>query len=176
MHKGDAVKEKLLENAKQGSALWGILKGSCQSHRPRNPQSPGQIVLGTCTGGFCTEQESCVPLLPSRSLPTSFGNHCKCCSSPAEIKPPLRDQHQPFPCPGSQGMEKPPSDRETTGQALGRGRGRPDRVFGLTPHPAWTPSAASLARGRLMVALPYPHRSPAFGRGQKIPLSPSCSY
>lgn len=176
MHKGDAVKEKLLEKAKQGSALWGTLKGSHQSHRPRNPQPPGKIVLGTCTGGICTEQELCVPLLPSRSLPTSLGNDSECCSSPAEIKHPLRGQQQPSPCPGSQGMEKSPSDRKTTGQASGRGRGRPDSVFGLAPHPAGTSSPACLARGRLMVVLPYPHLPPASGRGQKIPLSPSCSY
>lgn len=145
MHKGDAVKEKLLENAKQGSALWGILKGSCQSHPPpRTHSPPGQIVLRTCTGGICTAQELCAPPLLSRSLLASFGNDRECCSSPAELKHPLRGQHQPSPCTGSQEMEKSPSDRETTGQAPGRGRGRPESVFGLTPHPAGISSPAAL--------------------------------
>lgn len=175
MHKGDAVKEKLLENAKQGSALWGILKGSCQSHRP--PEATALRGNGSENlhwGGFA--QELGVPPLLSRSLPTSFGNDSECCSSPAELKHPLRDQHQPSPCTGSQEMEKSPSDRETIGQASGRGRGRPESVFGLTPHPAGTSSPAPLTPGRLMLAVPYPHLSPAFGRAQKIPLSPSCSY
>lgn len=129
MHKGVAVKEKLLENAKQGSALWGTLKGSCQSHRPQNPQPPGQIARGACSGGICTEQELRVPLFLSLSLPSSFGNDSDCCSSPAELKHPLRGQNQPSPCTGSQEMEKSPSDRETQGEA------EEDQTMFLGSHP-----------------------------------------
>lgn len=86
-------------------------------------------------GGNCMEQELCVPPLPP--LPHAPSPHCLEMTAmlllPSRIKASSKSQHQPSPCTGSQEMEKSSSDRESTGQASGRGREGQTMFLGSHP-------------------------------------------
>lgn len=184
MHKAAAVKEKLLENAKQGSPLWGTLEGSRPSHRPRNPQPPEQMVPKTCAAGDVRAAEAALAA----------------CARPAVTLPP-RDVWKRERALLLPSRNKTSSDRPMPAFSLSRepGDGGIDlRRGNYSPSPAqrksrqcfgadacWCKlmvllgplsSPASPTDGGLMAAVPYPLPPPAFGRAQKIPLSPSCSY